>query len=687
MRVEITRGRSSPVDPDTLWVDELPTEWRLARLGEVSASSKESINPNAYADELFEYYSIPAFQETREPLITPGREILSQKLLVADGTVLFGKLNPRVPKVWRVRARTPYRKLASTEFLAMSPSDHVDGDFLTFLCWSSHVMEVSRSLVGGSTPSRQRVDPLSFYEIQVPVPPLAEQRVIAAVLAKIQAAIEMQQKIVGTLKELKAATMAKLFREGLRGELLKQTEIGEIPESWDVVRLDQAIGGHIIYGYSVSIPAAADSHGVPIISTADITKDGYILYEQVRRITASDRAIARARLADGDVLFNWRNSPELVGKTAIFQAQSEPHIFASFILGLRCDPEKANNYFIAYLLNLYREKGVFLTLARRAVNQSNYNASLIAALSIPRASLEEQAEIAGTLRRLDEGIRLETDRLRSRKILFSTMLHLLMTGQVRVPLKPLVSGQKDDRQADHTSPGIPVVGISGELPEGLEPFVAELVQRFEPERVILFGSHADGSATPDSDVDLLVVMPFEGGGRDQAAYMDSMLERSFPLDLLVRRPEEVARAVERGDAFVTGILERGRALYVRPGAADLSEAAPRQERPPHRGMLSEETLREIVQRIVETVHPEKIILFGSAARGEMGPDSDVDLLVVKSGVHRRELAARLYRELADLPVPKDIVVAAPEDLERHRDTIGLVYRAALRDGRVVYAAA
>ena len=54
-------------------------------------------------------------------------------------------------------------------------------------------------------------------------------------------------------------------------------------------------------------------------------------------------------------------------------------------------------------------------------------------------------------------------------------------------------------------------------------------------------------------------------------------------------------------------------------------------------MLSEATLRQIVERIVESVQPEKIILFGSAARGEMGPDSDVDLLVVKAGVHRREL--------------------------------------------------
>jgi predicted nucleotidyltransferase len=105
-----------------------------------------------------------------------------------------------------------------------------------------------------------------------------------------------------------------------------------------------------------------------------------------------------------------------------------------------------------------------------------------------------------------------------------------------------------------------------------------------------------------------------------------------------------------------------------------------------RRRISEDTLREIVRRIVEAVHPEKIILFGSAARGEMGPDSDLDLLVVKSNVHRRATIQTIEEHLMGLVVPTDIIVATPEDLERHKDTIGLIYRPALRGGRVVYAA-
>ena len=101
--------------------------------------------------------------------------------------------------------------------------------------------------------------------------------------------------------------------------------------------------------------------------------------------------------------------------------------------------------------------------------------------------------------------------------------------------------------------------------------------------------------------------------------------------------------------------------------------------------LNEATLREIVRRIVEAVAPEKIILFGSAARGEMGPDSDVDLLVVKACDSPREIERQIYRRLIGIGVPKDVLVVTPEHLDKHKDTIGNIYRPALREGKVIYA--
>ncbi len=98
-------------------------------------------------------------------------------------------------------------------------------------------------------------------------------------------------------------------------------------------------------------------------------------------------------------------------------------------------------------------------------------------------------------------------------------------------------------------------------------------------------------------------------------------------------------------------------------------------------------LEELVRRIVDTAHPLRILLFGSAARGEMGPDSDVDVLVVvPEGTHRRHTAMALHQSFYGLGIAVDAIVATPEDLDKYRDTVGFVYRDALRDGEELYAA-
>ena len=98
-------------------------------------------------------------------------------------------------------------------------------------------------------------------------------------------------------------------------------------------------------------------------------------------------------------------------------------------------------------------------------------------------------------------------------------------------------------------------------------------------------------------------------------------------------------------------------------------------------------IQDLVERIVDLVEPVRIILFGSAAKGQSGPESDVDLLVVvPEGVHRRRTAQRLYRDIRGIEISFDILVATPSDLERHRDNPGLIYQAVLEEGKEVYAA-
>jgi len=100
-----------------------------------------------------------------------------------------------------------------------------------------------------------------------------------------------------------------------------------------------------------------------------------------------------------------------------------------------------------------------------------------------------------------------------------------------------------------------------------------------------------------------------------------------------------------------------------------------------------EAIGNLVKRIVDEVHPLRIVVFGSAARGEMAQDSDIDLLVVvPEGTHRRRTAQQLYRKIRGVGVPFDVVVATPNDLEKHRENIGLIYWRILEEGKEVYAA-
>lgn len=104
-------------------------------------------------------------------------------------------------------------------------------------------------------------------------------------------------------------------------------------------------------------------------------------------------------------------------------------------------------------------------------------------------------------------------------------------------------------------------------------------------------------------------------------------------------------------------------------------------------LLTSSDFSSLVEQVVSIARPLRIILFGSAARGETGPGSDIDLLVVMpDGTHRRHAAQRLYAGIRHIGIPFDLLVATPSDLQKHRENIGLIYPVILREGIEVYAA-
>ncbi|MDO8302735.1 MAG: nucleotidyltransferase domain-containing protein [Sedimentisphaerales bacterium] len=95
----------------------------------------------------------------------------------------------------------------------------------------------------------------------------------------------------------------------------------------------------------------------------------------------------------------------------------------------------------------------------------------------------------------------------------------------------------------------------------IKEFGRRIGQEFSAQQVILFGSYVTGTPTKDSDVDLFIIVPFEGRSVDQSVKIRMKLRPSFPVDLVVRTPENVRLRLEMGDDFVRNIIEQGKVLY------------------------------------------------------------------------------------------------------------------------------
>ena len=200
----------------------VPEEWDVIPLEKLNSEKKISLNPANFPDEIFEYYSIPNYQNSKKPSFEQGASILSQKILLNNGAILFGKLNPRVEKVWKVESDTQHRKIGSTEWIPIFPdNEKVNSGFLYYVEWSRYVMPIAKTLVTGSTPSRQRVAPASFYEIKIPFPSLPVQQKIASILSAVDEKIEKEETKKKALEELFKSLLNNLMTGKLRANGLK----------------------------------------------------------------------------------------------------------------------------------------------------------------------------------------------------------------------------------------------------------------------------------------------------------------------------------------------------------------------------------------------------------------------------------------------------------------------------------
>jgi type I restriction enzyme S subunit len=265
-------------------------------------------------------------------------------------------------------------------------------------------------------------------EFTIPKPPLHEQRKIAYILSTVQKAIEQQDKLIRTTTELKKALMQKLFTEGTRGEKQKMTEIGLVPESWEVVKFGE------IAEFKNGVNFSKEQKGEKGILTIDVknmygkayTIDTTGLY-RVDKDFGDDYT-----LKNGDLLFV-RSSLKLegVGWTSMFIEQDEPVTYCGFVIRARIVDNAFYSPFLTYYFRTEQARNMLISgsgkVAITNINQGVLNSSLV-----PKPSLKEQKEIIRQILLVEHKIDNHQKKKSTLTALFKTLLHELMTGQRRV---------------------------------------------------------------------------------------------------------------------------------------------------------------------------------------------------------------------------------------------------------------
>lgn len=269
-----------------------------------------------------------------------------------------------------------------------------------------------------------------LQEQKVLCPPLPEQRNIAHVLALIQRAIAKQEELLRTTTELKHALMQKLFTEGLSGEAQKETEIGLIPESWDVVELSKLFD--IKHGYAFKGEFFASEGKYIVLTPGHFFEEGGFRDQKEKTKFYSGEIPSDYILEKDDLLVVMTEQKAgLIGSSALVP-ESDRYLHNQR-LGLiqHLDTSRLDKFFLFYFFNTagFRQQ-VFLTAAGSKVRHTSPRKILETLIALPK--LEEQSKIFNVLLQIDKKLNIVKEKKLLLSDLFKSMLHQLMTGQLRV---------------------------------------------------------------------------------------------------------------------------------------------------------------------------------------------------------------------------------------------------------------
>ena len=242
----------------------LPEMWAESSIGKVVVNTKQR-DPRKKPDEVFQYVDVSAVSNTSFKIIGAvpvlGSEAPSRaRKAIETDDVLFATVRPTLKRIALVPPALD-GAIASTGYCVLRcDKAKAEPQFLYSFLITDHFNARMAGLErGASYPAVRDSDVTASW---FPLPPLPEQKKIAHILSTVQRAIEAQERIIQTTTELKMALMHKLFTKGLRNEPQKQTEIGPIPESWEVKRFDSFAGKRPTPPPSSRSPAKRDCDAI-----------------------------------------------------------------------------------------------------------------------------------------------------------------------------------------------------------------------------------------------------------------------------------------------------------------------------------------------------------------------------------------------------------------------------------------
>lgn len=152
--------------PNRLDGDGVPEGWRTYRVDEIADHHTKSLKPMDAASELFEHFSLPAYDSGQQPVLEAGGGIKSNKTIVPDGAILLSKLNPEIPRVWLPQNKSVHRQIASTEFLAFTAKSGISPALIFSLFSDESFRQRLEGMVTGTSKSHQRISPPAFRSLE-----------------------------------------------------------------------------------------------------------------------------------------------------------------------------------------------------------------------------------------------------------------------------------------------------------------------------------------------------------------------------------------------------------------------------------------------------------------------------------------------------------------------------------------